>query len=82
MFSVGALDAYFCDAYTDVVAATLASKSRQPAIALPTFFYDIKLTIRAILEEYTKEYLLTNATARQKSMAFLKALGKWEDASC
>ena len=23
MFSVGALDAYFCDAYTDVVAATI-----------------------------------------------------------
>ena len=28
MFAVGALDAYFCDAYTDVVAATASSKSR------------------------------------------------------
>src|SRR5262245_55575246 len=54
MFAVGALDAYFCDAYTDLVAATLASKSRQPAITLPEFFYNIKLPIRAILEEYTK----------------------------
>jgi hypothetical protein len=53
MFAVGALDAYFCDAYTDVVAATLASKNRQPAITLPEFFYDIQLPIRAILEEYT-----------------------------
>jgi hypothetical protein len=35
MFAVGALDAYFCDAYTDLVAATIISKSRQPAIALP-----------------------------------------------
>ena len=53
MFAVGALDAYFCDAYTDVVAATLASKSRQPTIVLPEFFGEIKLPIRAILEEYT-----------------------------
>ncbi len=55
MFAVGALDAYFCDAYTDMVAANLASKSRQPAILLPEFFYDIKLPIRAILAEYTNE---------------------------
>jgi len=33
MFSVGALDAYFCDAYTDIVAATIISKSRHPALA-------------------------------------------------
>ena len=30
MFAVGALDAYFCDAYTDIIAATASSKSRQP----------------------------------------------------
>jgi hypothetical protein len=53
MFAVGALDAYFCDAYTDLVAATVSSKSRQPSITLPEFFYDIKFPIRAILEEYT-----------------------------
>jgi hypothetical protein len=53
MFAVGALDAYFCDAYTDIVAATLASKSRQPALNLPTFFFDIQLPVRAILENYT-----------------------------
>lgn len=35
MFAVGALDAYFCDAYTDVVAATIISKSRHPAMTLP-----------------------------------------------
>lgn len=52
MFAIGALDAYFCDAYTDLVAATISSKSRQPAIALPDFFYQIKFPIRAILEEY------------------------------
>lgn len=53
MFSVGALDAYFCDAYTDVIAATASSKSRQPGIVLPEWFYDIKFPMRAILEEYS-----------------------------
>ena len=53
MFSVGALDAYFCDAYTDVVAATIISKSRYPAMVLPDFFYNIKFPVRAILEPYT-----------------------------
>lgn len=52
MFAVGAMDAYFSDAYTDVVAATANSKSRQPAITLPDWAYDIKLPFRAVLEEY------------------------------
>jgi hypothetical protein len=52
MFAVGALDAYFCDAYTDLVAATINSKSRQTTIALPDSFYEIKFPIKAILEEY------------------------------
>jgi hypothetical protein len=52
MFGVGAMDAYFCDAYTDIVAATIISKSRHPAANLPDFFYDIKFPIRAILEPY------------------------------
>lgn len=52
MFAVGALDAYFCDAYTDIVAATASSKSRQPSITLPEWVYDIKFPLRAVLEEY------------------------------
>jgi len=53
MFAVGALDAYFCDAYTDVVAATIIAKSRHPALTLPDFFQDIRFPVRAILEPYT-----------------------------
>jgi hypothetical protein len=52
MFGVGAMDAYFCDAYTDIVAATIISKSRHPAAKLPDFFYEIRFPIRAILEPY------------------------------
>ncbi len=46
MFAVGAMDAYFCDAYTDIVAATIISKSRHPAVNLPDFFYDIRFPTR------------------------------------
>lgn len=53
MFAVGAMDAYFCDAYTDIVAATIISKSRHPAADLPPFFYEIRFPVRAILEPYT-----------------------------
>src|SRR5262249_45181552 len=52
MFAVGALDAYFCDAYTDVVAAPIIAKSRYPALILPEFFHDIRFPVRAILEPY------------------------------
>lgn len=52
MFAVGAMDAYFCDAYTDIVAATIISKTRYPAANLPEFFYDIKFPVRAIVESY------------------------------
>lgn len=52
MFAVGAMDAYFCDAYTDIVAAAIISKNRYPAANLPDFFYEIRFPIRAILESY------------------------------
>jgi hypothetical protein len=53
MFGVGALDAYFCDAYTDVVAATIIAKSRHAPLILPEFFHDIRFPVRAILESWT-----------------------------
>ena len=74
MFAIGALDAYFCDAYTDVVAATLASKCRQPAIVLPEFVEDIMLPARAVLAEYTKENWRWRMAAR-KMMARENVLG-------
>src|SRR5216683_1231324 len=46
------LDAYFRDAYTDLVAATISSRSRQNAISLPEWVYDVKFPIRSIMEEY------------------------------
>ena len=52
MLSVGAINAYFCNAYTDLVAAALISKSRHANMILPEFFYDIRLPVRAVLESY------------------------------
>lgn len=54
MFAVGALDAYFCDAYTDIVAATIIAKSRHAALVLPEFFHEIRFPVRAILEPYAR----------------------------
>jgi len=52
MFAIGALDAYFCEAYTDLVAATVSSKKRQLTTDLPDWFSEIKFPIRRVLEEY------------------------------
>ena len=65
MFAVGALDAYFCDAYTDLIAATASSKSRQPAIMLPEWVYEVKFPLRAILEDYDNENWRWRMAARK-----------------
>jgi hypothetical protein len=65
MFAIGALDAYFCDAYTDVVAATLASKCRQPTVNLPDFVEEIMLPARAVLAEYKNENWRWRMAARK-----------------
>ncbi|MBI1901820.1 MAG: hypothetical protein HYS13_12005 [Planctomycetia bacterium] len=54
MFAVGALDAYFSDAYSDVVAAAVISKSRHHAMNLPGFVYEIKFPVGAILTPYAR----------------------------
>ena len=65
MFAVGALDAYFCDAYTDIIAATANSKSRQPTITLPEWVYEVRLPLRAILEEYANQNWRWRMAARK-----------------
>lgn len=65
MFAVGALDAYFCDAYTDLIAATASSKSRQPSITLPEWVYEVKFPLRAILEDYDNENWRWRMAARK-----------------
>ena len=52
MFAVAAMDAYFCDAYTDLIAATLMAKNNQPAVVLPDFIGKIEIPVTAVLENY------------------------------
>lgn len=65
MFTVGALDAYFCDAYTDLIAATASSKTRQPTISLPEWVYEVEFPLRAILEKYDNENWRWRMAARK-----------------
>ncbi len=65
MFAVGALDAYFCDAYSDLIAATVISKSRRPSITLPAWVMEIEVPVMAILEEYKKENWRWRMAARK-----------------
>lgn len=48
MFGVGALDAYFCDAYADLVARTLQAKNRQHSLKLTPAISNIVLPVGAI----------------------------------
>lgn len=53
MFAVGAMDAYFCDAYVSLLARTLRGKQLQPTVNLPPFVRSIKVPIGSILSSYT-----------------------------
>jgi hypothetical protein len=48
MFGVGALDAYFCDAYADLLARTLQAKNRQHTLKLTSAISNIDLPVGAI----------------------------------
>lgn len=52
MFAVGAMDAYFCDAYVAILGSTIMAKSLQPAIELPLWVRGIKIPIGGFLETY------------------------------
>jgi len=54
MFSVGALDAYFCDAYSDIIAAAMLCKARESAVKLPRYLDDLKVPVSMILERRPK----------------------------
>src|SRR5688572_4511757 len=50
MIAVGALDAYFCDAYGDLLARTFRAKKAQPAVELPKKMKNITVPIPVILD--------------------------------
>lgn len=50
MFAVGAMDAYFCDAYVSLLARTIRGKNLQPSgVELPKFVNNTKVSVSSIL---------------------------------
>ncbi|MFM2386940.1 MAG: hypothetical protein RL660_1697 [Bacteroidota bacterium] len=50
MMAVGSLDAYFCDAYGDLVARTFRAKRSEPGIQLPSKMKSIMVPIPVVLD--------------------------------
>lgn len=51
MMAVGASDAYFSDAYADLVARTLKAKDIQPAVNLPDRLNNLKVPVIAVIRD-------------------------------
>jgi hypothetical protein len=49
MMTVGACDAYFCDAYADLIARTLRAKDVQPAVQLPDRLNNLRVPVIAVI---------------------------------
>ena len=54
MFAVGALDAYFSDLYTDLLASVLMSKERQANIVLPPSVLATEVPLQAVYADYAQ----------------------------
>ena len=55
MMGVGASDAYFCDAYADLVARTLQAKHLQPSVVLPDRILNLKVPVISVVRAETTE---------------------------
>jgi hypothetical protein len=64
MMAVGSLDAYFCDAYGDLLARTFRAKIAQPAVELPAKMKTIKVPIPVILNNTLNDGWLWRMIAR------------------
>jgi len=51
MMAVGACDAYFSDAYADLVSRTLQAKALHPAMAIPDRMNNLKIPVVAVIGE-------------------------------
>ena len=51
MMGVGACDAYFSDAYTDLIARALSAKQREMAVHIPDRLNNLKVPVTAVIRE-------------------------------
>lgn len=64
MMAVGALDAFFCDAYGDLIARTLRAKRIQPSATIPDKLQNLKIPIIVVLDNHLNEPWLWRMVAR------------------
>lgn len=51
MFAVGACDAYFADAYADLIARTLQAKEIEPGVQIPDRLSNLRIPVIAVIRE-------------------------------
>ena len=65
MMAVRACDAYFCDAYGDLIARTLRAKSNEKSIKLPDRLSYLKIPVIAVIRSSVKEGWRWRMAARE-----------------
>ena len=65
MMSVGALDAYFCDAYADLVARTLQAKQIQRSVQIPDRLNNLRVPVVAFIRASSNENWRWRVMARE-----------------
>lgn len=55
MFGVGSLDAYFSDAYADLVARTLRAKQKEPKVEIPNRLENLKVPAITVIDPDPKD---------------------------
>jgi len=65
MMSVGALDAYFCDAYADLIARTLQAKQIQPSVQIPDRLNNLRVPVVAFIRASSNENWRWRVMARE-----------------
>lgn len=65
MMSVGALDAYFCDAYADLIARTLQAKQIQPQVHIPDRLNNLRVPVVAFIRAAANENWRWRVMARE-----------------
>ena len=64
MMAVGALDAYFCDAYGDMIARTIRAKISQPSVNIPDRIKNLKIPADMVLGNNVNDAWLWRMVAR------------------
>jgi hypothetical protein len=64
MMAVGALDAFFCDAYGDLIARTVRAKITEPAIQIPDRIKNLKVPADMVLGNNINDAWLWRMVAR------------------